>query len=87
MSTATMTSKGQTTIPKDIREKLRLKPGDRIHFVTLPDGTVRLLAQNLPIAALKHMLGKPKRTLTVEEMNEAIGKAVAAKHRRAVDRR
>jgi AbrB family looped-hinge helix DNA binding protein len=87
MSTATMTSKGQTTIPKDIREKLGLKPGDRIHFVTLPDGTVRLLAQNLPITALKGMLRKPKRALTVEDMNEAIGKAVAEKHRRALDRR
>jgi AbrB family looped-hinge helix DNA binding protein len=87
MSTATMTSKGQTTIPKDIREKLGLKPGDRIHFVTLPDGTVRLLAQNLPITALKGMLRRPKRALTVKEMNEAIGKAVADKYRRAVDRR
>jgi AbrB family looped-hinge helix DNA binding protein len=87
MSTATMTSKGQTTIPKDIREKLGLKPGDRIHFVTLPDGTVRLLAQNLPITALKGMLGKPKRALTVEQMNEAIGKAVSEKYRRTLDRR
>jgi AbrB family looped-hinge helix DNA binding protein len=87
MSTATMTSKGQTTIPKEIREKLGLKPGDRIHFVTLPDGTVRLLAQNLPITALKGMLQKPRRALTVEDMNEAIGKAVAEKHRRALDRR
>jgi AbrB family looped-hinge helix DNA binding protein len=87
MSTATMTSKGQTTIPKDIREKLGLKPGDRIHFVTLPDGTVRLLPQNLPITALKGMLGKPKRSLTVEQMNEAIGKAVSEKYRRALDRR
>jgi AbrB family looped-hinge helix DNA binding protein len=87
MSTATMTSKGQTTIPKDIREKLGLKPGDRLHFVTLADGSVRLLAQNLPITALKGMLRKPKRALTVEDMNEVIGKAVAEKHRRAIDRR
>jgi antitoxin PrlF len=87
MSIATLTSKGQTTIPKDIREKLGLKPGDRIHFVTLPDGTVRLLAQNLPITALKGMLGRPKRALTVEDMNEAIGKAVAEKYRRTIDRR
>jgi AbrB family looped-hinge helix DNA binding protein len=83
MSTATLTSKGQTTIPKDIRDRLGLKPGDRIHFVTLPDGTVRLLAQNLPIAALKGMLPKPRRAVTVKQMNEAIGAAVAEKHRRA----
>lgn len=87
MPTATVTSKGRVTIPKGIREKLGLRPGDRIHFVTLPDGTVRLLVQNLPITALKGMLGRPRRALTVEDMNEAIGKAVAEKHRRAGDRR
>jgi antitoxin PrlF len=87
MSTATVTSKGQTTIPKDIREKLGLKPGDRIHFVTLPDGTVRLTAQNLPITALKGMLPRPKRAVTVKEMNEAVGKAAAERHRRASGRR
>lgn len=87
MSAATITSKGQTTIPKDIREKLGLKPGDRIHFVSLPDGTVRLIAQNLPITALKGMLPMPKRRATVKEMNEAIAEAVAEKYRRAVDRR
>ena len=83
MSTATITSKGQTTIPKDVRERLGLKPGDRIHFVTLPDGTVRLLAQNLPISALKGMLPKPRRAVTVKAMNEAIAAAVVEKHRRA----
>jgi hypothetical protein len=51
--------------------------------VILPDGTVRLLAQNLPIAALKGMLGKSKRALTVEDMNEATGKAVVEKYRRS----
>jgi AbrB family looped-hinge helix DNA binding protein len=87
MSTATMTSKGQTTIPKDIRQKLGLKPGDRIHFVTLPDGTVRLMAQNLPVTALKGMLDRPKRRLTIKQINEAIGEAVAEKYRRSIDRR
>jgi len=40
MSTATMTSKGQTTIPKDIREGLNLQPQDQIQFTMLPDKTV-----------------------------------------------
>ena len=41
MSTeSTLTSKGQTTVPKAIRESLRLKSGDRITFTLMPDGTV-----------------------------------------------
>jgi AbrB family looped-hinge helix DNA binding protein len=82
MSTATMTGKGRITIPKEIREKLRLKPGDRIHFVTLPDGTVRLFAQNLPISALKGMLGKPPRRLSEKQLDEAIRDSWATRGRR-----
>mgnify|MGYP003463003418 CR=1 FL=1 len=40
MALATVISKGQTTIPKDIRAAANLKPGDRIHFTVLGDGTV-----------------------------------------------
>lgn len=82
MSTATLTSKGQTTIPKAIRDRLGLRPGDRIEFVTLADGTVRLLPRNLPIGALKGMLPRPKRAVSVMEMNQAIAEAAAAQRRR-----
>ena len=37
MSTATVTSKGQITIPKEIRDLLRLKVGDRVRFITIPE--------------------------------------------------
>jgi len=37
---ATVTSKGQTTIPKDVRAAANLKPGDRIRFTVLEDGTI-----------------------------------------------
>jgi AbrB family looped-hinge helix DNA binding protein len=47
MSTeSTMTSKGQTTVPKAIRESLRLKRGDRITFTPMPDGTVLMRVKN-----------------------------------------
>ena len=42
MSEAKMTSKGQITVPKDVRLKLNLKPGDRVRFVFEADGRVRL---------------------------------------------
>jgi AbrB family looped-hinge helix DNA binding protein len=43
---ATLTSKGQTTIPKDIRESLHMKTGDRMTFTLLPDGTVLMRVKN-----------------------------------------
>jgi AbrB family looped-hinge helix DNA binding protein len=45
-SEATLTSKGQTTIPKEIREGLRMKTGDRMTFTLLPDGTVLIRVKN-----------------------------------------
>ena len=53
MSTeSTLTSKGQTTIPKAIRDSLRLKPGDRITFTPMPDGTVLMRVKNKSVMSL-----------------------------------
>jgi AbrB family looped-hinge helix DNA binding protein len=53
MSTeSTLTSKGQTTVPKAIRESLRLKPGDRITFTPMPDGTVLMRVKNKSVMNL-----------------------------------
>jgi antitoxin PrlF len=49
MAFATVTSKGQTTIPLAVRTAARLKPGDRIHFTVLADGTIILRAKNRSI--------------------------------------
>ncbi len=69
---STITAKGQTTIPKPIRDHLHLKPGDRVKYFIHPDGTVVLLPK-LPVTALrgivKSRLGRP---VTLEEMDEAI---------------
>ena len=53
-----ITVKGQATIPKAIREHLRLKAGDRVKFFVHPDGTVVLLPK-LPVSALRGMLYAP----------------------------
>lgn len=67
---STITTKGQATIPKPVREHLRLKPGDRIKFFILPDGSVVLLPK-LPVSVLRGIVKHPHPPVTVEEMNEA----------------
>jgi len=74
MPTSTVTSKGQTTIPKEIREHLRLKPGDRVEFVTDEDGRVVVLPATLDAAELAGILKAPSKPVTVEAMNQAIRK-------------
>ena len=52
MSTSTLTSKGQTTVPKDIRDLLELKPGDRIEFLLDEAGRVYLVPAKLSLESL-----------------------------------
>jgi antitoxin PrlF len=74
MSTSTVTSKGQTTIPKDIRKRLNLHPGDRLEFVIDEDGRVLVLPASIDASELAGMLKPPARQVTVEDMNRAIRK-------------
>lgn len=78
-----ITSKGQTTIPQEVREYLKLKPGDRIQYV-LRDGAVQIVAKNRSIADLAGFLGKPPAGAgaTIEEMDKAIGDHLAEDHER-----
>lgn len=52
MHNATVTSKGQTTIPKEVRDGLNLKPQDKLHFTLLPDGTVIMRAKTRALTDL-----------------------------------
>ena len=74
---ATITSKGQVTLPKRVRDKLRLKPGDKIDFVLESDGTLRVTPVTTSVTQLKGMLPKPDLPISVEEMNEAVAQMVA----------
>lgn len=58
---ATLTSKGQTTIPKEIRESLGMKAGDRMTFTLMADGTVVMRVKNKSITQLAGMLRKKGR--------------------------
>jgi antitoxin PrlF len=78
MSEARMTSKGQITVPRDVRLKLNLKPGDRVLFIVEDDGAVRMRAANKDISSLVGILPRPKRAATLEEIDEAIQRAAVA---------
>jgi AbrB family looped-hinge helix DNA binding protein len=72
-----ITVKGQATIPKAIREHLRLKPGDRVKFFVHPDGSVVLLPK-LPAAALRAMIkSRRRRPVTIGEMTDAAAEGAA----------
>jgi len=58
---ATLTSKGQTTIPKPIRDSLGMKAGDRMTFTLMPDGVVLLRVKNKRVANLAGLLYKKGR--------------------------
>lgn len=74
----TMTSKGQLTIPKEVREQLGLEPGTRF-YVTVRGGEVVAMPKNRKLADLAGFLGKPPHGAgaTLEELEEAIGRHVA----------
>ncbi len=72
MSTSTITSKGQTTIPKDIRERLNLQPGDRLEFVIDDDGRVLVLPASIDASELAGILKPPAQPVSVADMNRAI---------------
>ncbi|HSH48443.1 MAG TPA: AbrB/MazE/SpoVT family DNA-binding domain-containing protein [Halomonas sp.] len=72
MTTSTLTSKGQVTIPAQVRASLGVGAGDRIEFVEVEKGKFTILAVNRPVQELKGMIRKPKRPVSIEEMNDAI---------------
>ena len=71
MSVATLTSKGQVTIPKAVRDALRLKQGDRLEFAVQDDGTIRVRPLTVDLRDLFGIL-EAGRHVTVEEMNAAL---------------
>jgi AbrB family looped-hinge helix DNA binding protein len=56
MMESTMTTKGQITVPKAVRDRLRLEPGDKVYFDIRDDGSVRMVVRNRPLEALFGLL-------------------------------
>ena len=73
MPTSTLTSKGQMVIPKTIRDRLKLEPGDRLDFIIQEDGDVLIRPVSEDVQTLKGLLRRPGRpAVSVEKMNQVI---------------
>lgn len=72
MTTATLTSKGQITIPAIVRSALGVEAGDRVEFVQVEPGRFELVAATQSVTSLKGLIRKPMVPVTIEKMNETI---------------
>jgi len=77
MSTATLTTKGQVTIPAVVRAALGISTGDRVDFVEVEPGRFELVAATQSVTALKGLVRKGAEPVSVEAMNAAIAAAGA----------
>ena len=73
---ATLTSKGQLTIPKAVREKLSLHTGTHVSFVVI-DGRAELTPISTPLRTLKTILPNTEKKLTLEEIERAIARGAS----------
>ena len=78
MTTATLTSKGQITIPAAVRQALGVDAGDRVEFIEIAPGRYEFIAATRPVTALKGMFGKARKPVSIGEMNAAIARRGAA---------
>ena len=83
MPSATITSKGQVTIPKKIRDQLQLRVGDTIDFEIDSHNTIRIIAKKRPhkdVAGILYREGQ--NSLSIEEMNEGIVEYLKEKYKK-----
>jgi antitoxin PrlF len=80
MPTATLTTKGQVTIPKEVREHLGVDTGDRLSFVVQDDGTVIVKPITRHVRELAGLLHRPEqRPLSIREMDEGVARRMRSK--------
>lgn len=81
MTKATLRTKGQITIPAEVRKDLKVDAGDRVEFVWIAPGRCEFVAATQEVTELKGMFGPAKKMVTIEAMNAAIARRGAAARR------
>jgi len=79
---STLTSKGQITVPKRVREALALRTGDRVGFEQRADGSVVLVPRNADVRALKGIVKRPGKPVSLDDMDAAIHDGVVERVKR-----
>lgn len=74
MTAATLTSKGQLTLPKDVRVAMGVGPGDRVDFVRMEDGNFAVLPATHSVKSLKGIIARPRKPVSLSEMDKAIAR-------------
>jgi antitoxin PrlF len=82
MTAATITSKGQITIPSSVRAALGVEAGDRVEFVEVSKGRFEVIASTQSVTALKGLIPRRTTPVTIEAMNAAIAERATAAARR-----
>ena len=77
---STLSSKGQATIPKAVRERLQIKPGDRFKFFFHPDGVI--LLPKIPTRRLKGSVPRLARPVSLKDIDQAIEAGATARFQR-----
>ncbi|HHD63824.1 MAG TPA: AbrB/MazE/SpoVT family DNA-binding domain-containing protein [Desulfobulbaceae bacterium] len=72
MATATLSSKGQITIPRIIRNRHHLEAGDKIEFLEDEQGVVTILPVTQSVTKLKGLIAKPEKPVSIEDMKQAV---------------
>lgn len=72
MTAATVTSKGQITIPASVRQSLQVDTGDQVEFIEIEPGQFLFVAATRSVTELKGKFGKPRRVVSIDDMNRAI---------------
>lgn len=77
MATATITSKGQITLPREVRVNLGVSTGDRLDFIRLDDGNYAVVPASHSIRSLKGVIPRPSRPVSLDDMQAAIDEAAS----------
>ncbi len=75
---ATVTSKGQVTLPAEARKQLRITPGSKLEFIVIDHEKLEVIPVVKTVTSLKGMVPKPKKTLSLADMDKAIAKGASS---------
>lgn len=79
MPSSVVTSKGQITIPVEVRQRLGLEIGHRVDFVEIARGQYALVAATVDIKSLRGIVGKPPKPVSIEDMNRTVRERAAGR--------